>query len=164
MRHKNNASAFENIQLRIIKKLRSVVNELIKSSSFLFSFLFRFIIYSIVHLLTSDWIKYICNYVVYYVYDSILMIIKAIFVTLLKVPDPSLPFLGVHFTPRMDGSIWLGPNALLAFKREGYKFWDVNVPDLVDSLSFRYGISMIALYFRNGNLFCLHLWLLTAYS
>ncbi|HXP95055.1 MAG TPA: L-2-hydroxyglutarate oxidase, partial [Candidatus Binatia bacterium] len=31
------------------------------------------------------------------------------------VPDPSFPFLGVHFTPRMDGSIWLGPNAVLAF-------------------------------------------------
>ena len=37
------------------------------------------------------------------------------------VPDPRFPFLGVHFTPRMDGSIWLGPNAVLAFKREGYK-------------------------------------------
>ena len=37
------------------------------------------------------------------------------------VPNPKLPFLGVHFTPRMDGSVWLGPNAVLAFKREGYK-------------------------------------------
>lgn len=36
------------------------------------------------------------------------------------VPDPNLPFLGVHFTPRMDGSVWLGPNAVLALKREGY--------------------------------------------
>lgn len=36
------------------------------------------------------------------------------------VPDPRFPFLGVHFTPRMDGSIWLGPNAVLALKREGY--------------------------------------------
>ncbi|KAB5582213.1 hypothetical protein PHYPO_G00184550 [Pangasianodon hypophthalmus] len=33
------------------------------------------------------------------------------------VPDPRFPFLGVHFTPRMDGSVWLGPNAVLAFKR-----------------------------------------------
>ncbi|HEV3089231.1 MAG TPA: L-2-hydroxyglutarate oxidase, partial [Candidatus Elarobacter sp.] len=33
------------------------------------------------------------------------------------VPDPEFPFLGVHFTPRMDGSIWLGPNAVLAFAR-----------------------------------------------
>ncbi|XP_065063255.1 L-2-hydroxyglutarate dehydrogenase, mitochondrial-like isoform X2 [Rhopilema esculentum] len=53
------------------------------------------------------------------------------------VPDPKLPFLGVHFTPRMDGGIWLGPNALLAFKREGYKFTDFNIADLADSLSFR---------------------------
>lgn len=36
------------------------------------------------------------------------------------VPDARFPFLGVHFTPRMDGSVWLGPNAVLAFKREGY--------------------------------------------
>ena len=37
------------------------------------------------------------------------------------VPDPAFPFLGVHFTPRMDGSVWLGPNAVLAFAREGYR-------------------------------------------
>lgn len=37
------------------------------------------------------------------------------------VPNPKLPFLGVHFTPRMDGNVWLGPNAVLAFKREGYR-------------------------------------------
>lgn len=37
------------------------------------------------------------------------------------VPDPNFPFLGVHFTPRLDGSIWLGPNAIFAFKREGYR-------------------------------------------
>lgn len=36
------------------------------------------------------------------------------------VPDPRFPFLGVHFTPRIDGSVLLGPNAVLAFKREGY--------------------------------------------
>ncbi|XP_061897203.1 L-2-hydroxyglutarate dehydrogenase, mitochondrial [Entelurus aequoreus] len=53
------------------------------------------------------------------------------------VPDPRFPFLGVHFTPRMDGNIWLGPNAVLAFKREGYKVYDVNVRDMADALSFR---------------------------
>lgn len=37
------------------------------------------------------------------------------------VPDPRFPFLGVHFTPRMDGSVLLGPNAVLSFQREGYK-------------------------------------------
>ncbi len=55
-----------------------------------------------------------------------------------KVPDPNLPFLGVHFTPRMDGSVWLGPNAILAFQREGYKFWDVRFKDLFESLGSRY--------------------------
>lgn len=39
----------------------------------------------------------------------------------LQVPDPRFPFLGVHFTPRMDGEVWLGPNAILAWKREGYR-------------------------------------------
>ena len=40
----------------------------------------------------------------------------------LKVPDPRFPFLGTHFTPRMDGSVWLGPNAVLSLKREGYRY------------------------------------------
>ncbi|KAF7710757.1 hypothetical protein HF521_009629 [Silurus meridionalis] len=53
------------------------------------------------------------------------------------VPDPRFPFLGVHFTPRMDGSVWLGPNAVLAFKREGYTLTDFNTHDLTDALSFR---------------------------
>ncbi|KAK2853189.1 hypothetical protein Q7C36_008390 [Tachysurus vachellii] len=53
------------------------------------------------------------------------------------VPDPRFPFLGVHFTPRMDGSIWLGPNAVLAFKREGYTLTDFNTHDLTDALAFR---------------------------
>ncbi|KAM6912202.1 L-2-hydroxyglutarate dehydrogenase, mitochondrial, partial [Xenentodon cancila] len=53
------------------------------------------------------------------------------------VPDPRFPFLGVHFTPRMDGSVWLGPNAVLAFKREGYNMYDFNAQDLADALSFR---------------------------
>ncbi|XP_062325146.1 L-2-hydroxyglutarate dehydrogenase, mitochondrial [Osmerus eperlanus] len=53
------------------------------------------------------------------------------------VPDPRFPFLGVHFTPRMDGSVWLGPNAVLAFKREGYKVNDFNARDFGDAISFR---------------------------
>ncbi|KAL1489606.1 hypothetical protein ABEB36_013554 [Hypothenemus hampei] len=50
------------------------------------------------------------------------------------VPDPRFPFLGVHFTPRMDGSVWLGPNAVLAFKREGYSWSDINFSELADAL------------------------------
>lgn len=52
------------------------------------------------------------------------------------VPDPRFPFLGVHFTPRMDGSVWLGPNAVLAFKREGYSWSDINLFELADSLKY----------------------------
>uniref|UniRef100_A0A4X2M1D4 L-2-hydroxyglutarate dehydrogenase, mitochondrial n=1 Tax=Vombatus ursinus TaxID=29139 RepID=A0A4X2M1D4_VOMUR len=50
------------------------------------------------------------------------------------VPNPDFPFLGVHFTPRMDGSVWLGPNAVLAFKREGYGLLDFSAQDTWDSL------------------------------
>uniref|UniRef100_UPI00358E0808 L-2-hydroxyglutarate dehydrogenase, mitochondrial-like isoform X1 n=1 Tax=Myxine glutinosa TaxID=7769 RepID=UPI00358E0808 len=53
------------------------------------------------------------------------------------VPDPRFPFLGVHFTPRMDGSIWLGPNAILAFKREGYRLMDFSLRDFSDAIAFR---------------------------
>ena len=55
------------------------------------------------------------------------------------MPNPALPFLGFHFTPRMNGDIWLGPNALLAFKREGYTFFDFDMKDSYDALTFRYG-------------------------
>lgn len=54
-----------------------------------------------------------------------------------QIPDPRFPFLGVHFTPRMDGSVWLGPNAVLAFKREGYNVYDFSAQDFADALSFR---------------------------
>jgi L-2-hydroxyglutarate oxidase LhgO len=53
------------------------------------------------------------------------------------VPDPRFPFLGVHFTPRVNGEIWLGPNAVLAFSRRGYQFTDVNVSDLKSILGSR---------------------------
>eukprot|EP00088_Acartia_fossae_P037541 TRINITY_DN3873_c0_g1_i4.p1 TRINITY_DN3873_c0_g1~~TRINITY_DN3873_c0_g1_i4.p1 ORF type:complete len:348 (-),score=64.74 TRINITY_DN3873_c0_g1_i4:308-1351(-) len=50
------------------------------------------------------------------------------------VPDPRFPFLGVHFTPRMDGEVWLGPNAVLAFAREGYSWSKFNLKDLAEVL------------------------------
>lgn len=52
------------------------------------------------------------------------------------VPDPEFPFLGVHFTPQMDGAVWLGPNAVLAFAREGYRFKNFSWKDMDDV--FRY--------------------------
>jgi L-2-hydroxyglutarate oxidase LhgO len=50
------------------------------------------------------------------------------------VPDPKFPFLGVHFTRLVHGGIEAGPNAVLAFAREGYKWTDVNLRDLAESL------------------------------
>jgi (S)-2-hydroxyglutarate dehydrogenase len=52
------------------------------------------------------------------------------------VPDPQFPFLGVHFTRMIDGSVECGPNAVLAFGREAYGKLDLNVKDLFESLSY----------------------------
>ncbi|XP_078240476.1 L-2-hydroxyglutarate dehydrogenase, mitochondrial isoform X2 [Pogona vitticeps] len=52
------------------------------------------------------------------------------------VPDPRFPFLGIHFTPRMDGSVWLGPNAVLAFKREGYRVYDFSLQDFMEATAY----------------------------
>jgi L-2-hydroxyglutarate oxidase len=52
------------------------------------------------------------------------------------VPDPQFPFLGVHFTRLIHGGVEAGPNAVLAFAREGYRKTDVNLPDLWDALTF----------------------------
>jgi 2-hydroxyglutarate dehydrogenase len=51
------------------------------------------------------------------------------------VPDPSFPFLGIHSTLRLDGSIWLGPNAVLAFARDGYSRLRIRPNDLWEALS-----------------------------
>src|SRR5215467_7176369 len=53
------------------------------------------------------------------------------------VPDPRFPFLGVHFTRLIHGGIEAGPNAVLAFAREGYKWTDINLRDLFDALSYQ---------------------------
>lgn len=52
------------------------------------------------------------------------------------VPDPEMPFLGVHFTRMVDGTVEAGPNAVLAWKREGYRRTDLSAADLADMLSF----------------------------
>jgi (S)-2-hydroxyglutarate dehydrogenase len=52
------------------------------------------------------------------------------------VPDPKFPFLGVHFTRLIHGGIEAGPNAVLAFAREGYRWSDINPRDLAESLCF----------------------------
>jgi L-2-hydroxyglutarate oxidase len=52
------------------------------------------------------------------------------------VPDPRFPFLGVHFTRMIDGSVECGPNAVLAFGREAYTFFDWNARDLLETLTY----------------------------
>jgi L-2-hydroxyglutarate oxidase len=52
------------------------------------------------------------------------------------VPDPRFPFLGVHFTRRIQGGIEAGPNAVLAFAREGYRKSDIRMADLADAFSY----------------------------
>jgi L-2-hydroxyglutarate oxidase LhgO len=51
------------------------------------------------------------------------------------VPDPRFPFLGVHFTRRIDGEVWAGPNAVLAFARTGYRRRDVDLRDMFGTLT-----------------------------
>ena len=50
------------------------------------------------------------------------------------VPDPRYPFLGVHFTRRVDGGVDIGPNAVLALAREGYRWRDVRLGELLETL------------------------------
>lgn len=52
------------------------------------------------------------------------------------VPNPNFPFLGVHFTRMIDGSIHAGPNAVLSFKREGYRKTDIELRDLVEVFTY----------------------------
>ena len=52
------------------------------------------------------------------------------------VPNPKFPFLGVHFTRMINGEVDAGPNAVLSFKREGYKKTDFNAKDLAEVLSY----------------------------
>jgi (S)-2-hydroxyglutarate dehydrogenase len=66
------------------------------------------------------------------------------------VPDPRFPFLGVHFTRRLDGAVWAGPNAVLAWAREGYGRFEVSPTDLWDALTYRGVWKMAAKYWRTG--------------
>ncbi|MEH0156990.1 L-2-hydroxyglutarate oxidase [Limibacter armeniacum] len=53
------------------------------------------------------------------------------------VPDPAFPFLGVHFTRMINGGVEAGPNAVLAYQREGYKKGNVNVGEFFESISWK---------------------------
>lgn len=66
------------------------------------------------------------------------------------VPDPDFPFLGVHFTRVISGGVECGPNAVLAFAREGYEKTDLNLRDLAETLSYGGFLRMAAKYWRTG--------------
>ena len=64
--------------------------------------------------------------------------------------DPDLPFLGIHLTKTANGDIEAGPNAVLAFSKEGYKWTDINFVDLTKVLTFPGMLKLGKKYFRTG--------------
>jgi len=64
------------------------------------------------------------------------------------IPNPDLPFLGVHLTRMIDGSVTVGPNAVLAFKREGYKKTDISLKDSFQMLTYPGMIKLLVKHFR----------------
>jgi len=66
------------------------------------------------------------------------------------VPDPRFPFLGVHFTRMVQGGVEAGPNAVLAFKREGYRMWDISIPDMLQYAAYLGFWKMAAKYWKTG--------------
>jgi (S)-2-hydroxyglutarate dehydrogenase len=66
------------------------------------------------------------------------------------VPDPEFPFLGVHFTKRIQGDVEAGPNAVLAFAREGYRMRTISVIETVGTLAYRGFWAMARRYWRTG--------------
>ncbi|MCB0723935.1 MAG: L-2-hydroxyglutarate oxidase [Ignavibacteriae bacterium] len=66
------------------------------------------------------------------------------------VPDPAFPFLGVHLTKTIDGRTEAGPNAVPAFRREGYKKSDINLKELWDFISYRGALKLFRKYYKTG--------------
>lgn len=66
------------------------------------------------------------------------------------VPDPRFPFLGVHLTRRVDGEVWAGPNAVLAFARAGYRRRDVDLRELAGTLAYPGMLRLGARFWRTG--------------
>jgi L-2-hydroxyglutarate oxidase len=66
------------------------------------------------------------------------------------VPDPTFPFLGVHFTRMARGGVEAGPNAVFAYAREGYRHSDINLSDLWRTVSFKGFWAITAKYWRTG--------------
>lgn len=66
------------------------------------------------------------------------------------VPNPSFPFLGVHFTRMIGGGVECGPNAVLAFSREGYRMTDVSLRDFFESVTYPGFLRLAGKYWRVG--------------
>lgn len=66
------------------------------------------------------------------------------------VPNPNFPFLGVHFTRMIGGAVDVGPNAVLGFKREGYRKTDIHLPDLVEVLGYKGFWKLASQYMKEG--------------
>lgn len=66
------------------------------------------------------------------------------------VPDPDFPFLGVHFTRMIDGSVECGPNAVFSFKREGYSRTSFNLKDSLQALSFKGTWKLFGKHYKQG--------------
>jgi (S)-2-hydroxyglutarate dehydrogenase len=66
------------------------------------------------------------------------------------VPDPAFPFLGVHFTKQISGDVWTGPNAVLAFARQGYRARDIKPAELWETLSYSGFRALTSTYWRLG--------------
>lgn len=67
------------------------------------------------------------------------------------VPDPGFPFLGVHFTRMIAGGVECGPNAVLAFAREGYTLTDINLKELWETLSYPGFRKLAGRYWKTGS-------------
>jgi len=66
------------------------------------------------------------------------------------IPDPNLPFLGIHLTRMIDGSVTVGPNAVLGLKREGYGNVNINLLDIFDMIIYRGFWKILKSHFKSG--------------
>jgi L-2-hydroxyglutarate oxidase len=88
-------------------------------------------------------LKYPNVKIILYVKEAIKLVNHSVY----SVPDPEYPFFGVHFTRLISGEREVGPNAVFAFKREGYTNKDFSLPDTVDSVTYPWFVKFIACNF-----------------
>ncbi|MBC8480040.1 MAG: L-2-hydroxyglutarate oxidase [Actinobacteria bacterium] len=66
------------------------------------------------------------------------------------IADPNLPFLGIHLTKTIDGRIEVGPNAVLAFSREGYSWGNFNLVQTIETITYKGMLRLGSKYFKTG--------------